>query len=49
VVVVVASGNGSGSGNELPPQQPVLNATMIQVERWGEDISNNGLDAFYAH
>ena len=29
----------------LPPQQPVLNATMEQVQRWGEDISNNGLDA----
>ena len=29
----------------LPPQQLVLNATMEQVERWGEDISNDGLDA----
>ncbi len=33
----------------LPPQQPVLNATMEQVERWREDVSNDGLDAFYAH
>ena len=29
----------------LPPQQPVSNATMEQVQRWGEDISNDGLDA----
>ncbi len=29
----------------LPPQQPVLNATMEQVQRWGEDVSNDGLDA----
>jgi hypothetical protein len=28
----------------LPPQQPVSNATMEQVQRWGEDISNDGLD-----
>ena len=27
------------------PQQPVSNATMEQVQRWGEDVSNNGLDA----
>jgi hypothetical protein len=27
------------------PQQPVLNATMEQVQRWGEDVSNDGLDA----
>ncbi len=33
----------------LPPQQPVLNATMEQVKRWGEDVSNDGLDAFYAN
>jgi len=33
----------------LPPQQPVSNATMEQVKRWGEDVSNDGLDAFYAH
>ena len=31
----------------LPPQQPVLNATMEQIQRWGEDISNDGLDAIY--
>ena len=31
------------------PQQPVLNATMKQVQRWGEDVSNDGLDAIYAH
>jgi len=31
------------------PQQPVSNATMEQVKRWGEDVSNDGLDAFYAH
>jgi hypothetical protein len=29
----------------LPPQQPVLNATMEEVQRWGEDVSNDGLDA----
>ncbi len=29
----------------LPPQQPVSNATMEQVQRWGEDISNDWLDA----
>ena len=29
----------------LPPQQPVLNATMEQVQRWGEDVSNDRLDA----
>jgi hypothetical protein len=29
----------------LPPQQPVSNATMEQIWRWGEDVSNNGLDA----
>jgi hypothetical protein len=29
----------------LPPQQPVSNATMKQVLRWGEDVSNDGLDA----
>jgi hypothetical protein len=29
----------------LPPQQSVSNATMEQVQRWGEDISNDGLDA----
>jgi hypothetical protein len=29
----------------LPPQQPVSNAMMEQVQRWGKDISNNGLDA----
>jgi hypothetical protein len=29
----------------LPPQQPVSNATMEQVQRWGEDVSNDGLDA----
>jgi len=33
----------------LPPQQPVSNATMEQVKRRGEDVSNDGLDAFYAH
>jgi len=26
----------------LPPQQPVLNATMEQLQRWGEDVSNDG-------
>ena len=31
----------------LPPQQPVSNATMEQVQRWGEDVSNDGLDAIY--
>jgi hypothetical protein len=33
----------------LPPQQPVSNATMEQVKRWGEDVSNDGLDAISAH
>jgi hypothetical protein len=33
----------------LPPQQPVSNATMEQVQRWGEDVSNDGLDAILAH
>ena len=27
------------------PQQPVSNDTMEQVQRWGEDVSNDGLDA----
>jgi hypothetical protein len=27
------------------PQQPVSNATMEYVQRWGEDVSNDGLDA----
>jgi hypothetical protein len=31
----------------LPPQQPVSNATMEQVQRWGEDVSNDGLDAIW--
>ena len=31
----------------LPPQQPFSNATMEQVQRWGEDVSNDGLDAIY--
>ncbi len=29
----------------LPPQQPVSNATLEQIQRWGEDVSNDGLDA----
>ena len=29
----------------LPPQQPVSNATKEQVQRWGEDVPNDGLDA----
>jgi hypothetical protein len=29
----------------LPPQQPVSNAAMEQVQRWGEDVSNDGFDA----
>ena len=33
----------------LPPQQPVLNATMKQVQRRGEDVSNDGLDAIFRH
>ncbi len=33
----------------LSPQQPVSNATMEQVQRWGEDVSNDGLDAIEAH
>ena len=33
----------------LPPQQPFSNATMEQVQRWGEDVSNDGLDAISAH
>jgi hypothetical protein len=33
----------------LLPQQPVSNDMMEQVQRWGEDVSNNGLDAIYAH
>ena len=33
----------------LPPQQPVLNATMEQVQRRGEDVSNDGLDAIFRH
>jgi hypothetical protein len=33
----------------LPPQQPFLNATMEQLQRWGEDVSNDGLDAISAH
>jgi hypothetical protein len=33
----------------LPPQQPVSNATMEQVKRLGEDVSNDGLDAISAH
>ena len=28
----------------LPPQQPVSNATMEQVQRWGEDV-DDGFDA----
>ena len=27
------------------PQQPVLNATMEQLQIWGDDVSNDGLDA----
>ena len=27
----------------LPPQQPVSNDTMEQVQRWGEDVSNDGV------
>ena len=26
----------------LPPQQPVSIATMEQIQRWGEDVSNDG-------
>ena len=33
----------------LPPQQPFSNATMEQVQQWGEDVSNDGLDAISAH
>ncbi len=33
----------------LPPQQPVSNDTMEHVQRWGEDVSNDGLDAISAH
>ena len=33
----------------LPPPQPVSNTMMEQVERWGEDVSNDGLDAISAH
>jgi hypothetical protein len=33
----------------LPPQQPFPNATTEQVQRWGEDVSNDGLDAILAH
>ena len=34
----------------LPPQQPVSNAMMEQIlQRWGEDVSNDGLDAISAH
>jgi hypothetical protein len=33
----------------LPPEQPFSNATMEQVQRWGEDVSNDGLDAILAH
>ena len=33
----------------LPPQQPFSNAMMEQVQRWGEDVSNDGLDAISAH
>ena len=33
----------------LPPEQPFSNATMEQVQRWGEDVSNDGLDAISAH
>ena len=29
----------------LPPHQPVLIATMEQIQRWGEDVFNDGLDA----
>ena len=29
----------------LPPQQTVSNATMEQVQRWREDVSNDGLGA----
>jgi len=29
----------------LAPQQLVSIATMEQIQRWGEDISNDGLDA----
>jgi hypothetical protein len=29
----------------LPPQQHVSNAMIEKVERWGKDVSNNGLDA----
>ncbi len=33
----------------LPPQQTFSNATMEQVQRWGEDVSNDGLDAISAN
>jgi hypothetical protein len=33
----------------LPPQQPFSNAMMEQVQRWGEDVSNDGMDAISAH
>ncbi len=33
----------------LPPQQPVSNATIEQVQRWGEVVSNDGFDAILAH
>jgi hypothetical protein len=33
----------------LPPQQPFSNATLEHVQRWGEDVSNDGLDAISAH
>ena len=33
----------------LPLQQRISNATMEQVQRWGEDVSNDGLDAILAH
>jgi hypothetical protein len=29
----------------LSPPQPVSNTTMEPVHRWGEDVSNDGLDA----
>ncbi len=33
----------------VPPQQAVSNATMEQVKRWGEGVSDDGLDVFYGH
>ena len=36
---------GDGTRVVLPPQHAVLHSMMEQLQRWGEDISNDGSDA----